>query len=205
VKTVDCYFDYSSPFAYLGTTQVERVAREAGGRVRWRPFLLGALFKRVGTPIVPIQTFPAAKQRHQSRDLYRWADVWGVPFRWPSGFPLRTVDALRLTLLAPDVGRSALIHRIMRAAWVDDEDVADRAVLARCASDADLDPALVERVGDPETKARLRAATDSAFEAGCPGAPCFVVDGHLYWGQDRLDFVRRALQGRPPAPEADAV
>ncbi|HJL15980.1 MAG TPA: 2-hydroxychromene-2-carboxylate isomerase [Sandaracinaceae bacterium LLY-WYZ-13_1] len=204
MKTVDCYFDYSSPFAYLGTTQVERVAREAGGRVRWKPFLLGALFKRVGTPIVPIQTFPTAKRRHQSLDLYRWADVWGVPFAWPSGFPLRTVDALRLTLLAPAAGRSALIHRIMRAAWVDDEDVADRAVLARCAVDADLDPALVERVGDPETKARLRAATDEALEAGCPGAPCFVVDGHLYWGQDRLDFVRRALSGRPPAPEADA-
>ena len=199
---VDCYFDYSSPFAYLGTTQIERVAQEAGASVRWRPFLLGALFKTVGTPIVPIATFSEAKRRHQELDLHRWADVWGVPFRWTSHFPLRTVDALRLTLLAPEAKTGELVHRLMRAAWVDDEDLADRGVLGRCAVDVGLAPDLLERLGAGEVKARLKAATDEAIEAGCPGAPCFVVDGHLYWGQDRLSFVRAALQGRPPAPEA---
>jgi 2-hydroxychromene-2-carboxylate isomerase len=200
VRTVDVYFDYSSPFAYLGTTQIERVASEAGGRVRWRPFLLGALFKAIGTPLVPLHAMPAPKRKHQELELDRWADYLGVPFRFTSHFPLRTVDALRLTLLLPEDARTALIHRLMQAAWVDDEDVARPEVLARCATDVGLDASLVERTA--EAKDALRATTDEALAVGCPGAPSFVVEGELYWGQDRLPFVRAALEGRPPGKRA---
>ena len=196
---VECWFDYASPFAYLGTARVEAVAAAEGATVRFEPFLLGALFKEIGTPIVPIQTFSDAKRRHVRADLHRQADVHGVPFRFTTHFPLRTVDALRLTLVAPEACRSALVHRIMRAAWVDDEDVADRAVLARCAAEADLPAGLVGAIDPPEVKARLRERTDRALALGLPGAPCFVVGDHVYWGQDRLDFVTRALEGRPPA------
>ena len=191
---VDCWFDYSSPFAYLGTTQVERVAREAGGEVRFRPFLLGALFKKLGTPLVPLHSFNAPKRAHQEADLERWASVWEVPFRFTTRFPLRTVTALRITLLAGSP--PPLIHRIMRAAWVDDEDPNDPAVLRRCLADAGLDEALAERAG--EAKQALFDATEEALDRGVPGAPTFVVGDQLYWGQDRLDFVRRALEGRPP-------
>lgn len=196
MRTVDVYFDYSSPFAYLGTTQIERVAREAGGEVRWRPFLLGALFKAIGTPLVPLNAMSEPKRRYQRLELERWAAHLGVPFTFNPTFPLRTVDALRLTLLAPEERRSALIHRVMRAAWADAEDVGDRAVLARCARDVELDPALLDRTS--EAKDALKAATDEAVAVGCPGAPCFVVEGELYWGQDRLAFVKAALEGRPP-------
>lgn len=197
MRTVDVYFDYSSPFAYLGTTQIERVAREAGGAVRYRPFLLGALFKAIGTPLVPLDGMSEPKRRYQRLDLERWADHWGVPFTFNSTFPLRTVEALRLTLLAPRERRSAVIHRVMRAAWVDGEDVGDREVLGRCAREAALDPSLLDRTS--EAKEALKAATDEAIAIGCPGAPSFVVDGELYWGQDRLGFVQAALEGRPPA------
>jgi 2-hydroxychromene-2-carboxylate isomerase len=195
MPTVDVYFDYSSPYAYLGTSQIERVAADAGACVRWRPFLLGALFRAIGTPLVPIAAMPEAKRRYQDVELQRWSEHWGVPFRFTRHFPLRTVDALRLTLLAPDTQRSALVHRLMRAAWVDDEDLARPDVLARCALDVGLDAGLVERTG--EMKDALREATEQALAAGCPGAPCFVVEGELYWGQDRLHFVRAALEGRP--------
>lgn len=191
---VDCWFDYSSPFAYLGTTQIERVAAAAGASVRFRPFLLGALFDRIGTPMIPLRSFPEAKRRHQELDLERWADLWGVPFRFTSTFPLRTVLPLRVTLLAGNDPR--LIHRLMRAAWVDDEDVARPDVVARCLTDAGHDVGLVERAG--EAREALRVETDEAIAIGCPGAPCFVVGDQLYWGQDRLPFVERALAGRPP-------
>lgn len=200
MRTVGVYFDYSSPFAYLGTTQIERVAAEAGATVAWKPFLLGALFKAIGTPLVPLQVMPEPKRRYQELELARWAAHWGVPFAFNHRFPLRTVEALRLTLLAPAEVRSALIHRLMRAAWVEREDVGDREVLARCAADAGCESALVDRTAD--AKDALRAATDEAIAIGCPGAPCFVVDGELYWGQDRLDFVRAALEGRPPGAAA---
>ncbi|MGE0790301.1 MAG: 2-hydroxychromene-2-carboxylate isomerase [Sandaracinaceae bacterium] len=197
MSVVECFFDFSSPFAYLGTTQIERVAAEAGGEVRFRPFLLGALFKALGTPLVPLHTFPESKRRHQELDLARWADFYGVPFRFTSHFPLRTVTALRLALV---VDEPRFVHRVMRAAWVEDRDVGQNDVLSACLSDLGLDPALVERTEEPEVKARLREATDEALARGVPGAPTFIVEDRVYWGQDRLPFVDRALRGRPVGP-----
>lgn len=198
-RSVECWLDYSSPFAYLGSTQVERVARESGGRAVFRPFLLGALFKQIGTPMVPLETFSEAKRRHSRLDLERWADHWGVPFRFTSRFPLRTVEALRLTLLVPDERRGPLVHAIMRACWVDELDPADPEVLRACLREASLDPALLERAG--EAKQALFDATEHARRIGAPGAPCFVVGDQLFWGQDRLDFVGKALRGwRVPDP-----
>jgi 2-hydroxychromene-2-carboxylate isomerase len=190
-RCVRFYFDYSSPFAYLGSTQIERVAREAGGSIEWRPFLLGALFRAIGTPNVPLLAMPAPKQHYQRLELDRWARHWDVPFTFTTHFPLRTVDALRLTLLAPDDRKVALIHRLMRAAWVEDLDLADATVLAACARDASVEEGLLERTAD--AREALRGATDEAVQAGCPGAPCFVVDGELFWGQDRLELVGDAL------------
>jgi 2-hydroxychromene-2-carboxylate isomerase len=183
-RIVDFYFDYSSPFAYLASTQIERVAGEAGGSVVYKPFLLGALFKAIGAPNVPLLAMPEVKQRYQRLELARWAAHWGVPFRWTTHFPLRTVDALRMTIVSKN--DPALIAKLMRAAWADDLDLGDRAVLASIA------PELVDRTH--EAKDALRAATDEAIAVGCPGAPCFVVDGELYWGQDRLMFVKAALE-----------
>lgn len=191
---IDAWIDYSSPFAYLGSTQIERVAREAGAAgVRFRPFLLGGLFKTIGTPLVPIAAMPEAKRRLVLLDLERWADVWGVPFRFATRFPLRTVDALRLTLLAPEERRAPLVHALMRATWAEDRDPADRAVLVGACEEAGLDPSLALRTGD--ARAALVAETDAARDLGLCGAPTFVVNGQLFWGQDRLDHVARAVRG----------
>jgi 2-hydroxychromene-2-carboxylate isomerase len=191
---VEAWIDYSSPFAYLGSTQIERVAREAGAAgVRFRPFLLGGLFRTIGTPLVPIAAMPEAKRRLHLLDLERWADVWGVPFRFASRFPLRTVDALRLTLLAPEERRAPLVHALMRATWAEDRDPADRAVLAAACAEAGIDAALALRTG--EAKAALVAETEEAVRLGLCGAPTFVVDGQLFWGQDRLEHVALGVRG----------
>jgi 2-hydroxychromene-2-carboxylate isomerase len=199
---VEVFFDYSSPWAYLGTTQIERVAREAGAGVAWRPFLLGGLFRAIGTPLVPIAAMPEVKRKHVMVDLDRWSKHWGVPFRFTSRFPIRTVAALRLTLLAPEARRAALVHRLMRAAWVEDADLEDAATLRACATDAGVDPALVDETGSPAAKEALIATTSDAEARGVPGAPTFVVGDHVFWGQDRLDFVKKALQGWHPAADA---
>jgi 2-hydroxychromene-2-carboxylate isomerase len=185
------YYDFSSPFAYLGATQIERVAEEQGATVRWRPILLGALFKQIGTPDVPIDEFPAAKKSYYLRDLLHWAAHWGVPFRWPSRFPMRTVAPLRLALAAGDQ-IAAVSHALFRAYWVDDRDISDAAVLAEFGE--------LARTEDPAIKAALRKSTDEAIAAGVCGVPSFVARGHLFWGQDRLELVSRTLAGwDPPA------
>lgn len=191
------YYDFASPWSYLGSTQVERVAREGGAVVEWRPILLGGLFRAIGTPMVPLLELTEPRRRYQMRDFLHWADHWGVPFRWPSRFPMNTVTALRLAIAAGD-DLPRLTHAIYRAFWADDRDIADRAVLTDIIAAAGLDPtALFARAEDPAVKARLRDNTDGAVARGVFGVPTFFAGDVLVFGQDRFDFVGAALRGEP--------
>lgn len=202
MKELHFFFDFSSPFAYLASTQVEAIARRNEARLIYRPFLLGGLFKAIGTPDVPFFAMPEPKRRHALADMGRWADHYGVPFRFPSRFPMNTVKPLRMTLQLTDEQKPALIHAAFRAYWADDRDLGDDAVLAAIANEAGLDgPALVEGAKSDAVKQRLKAATDEAARLGLCGAPSFLVGDLLFWGQDRLLFVEKALQGWRPRGE----
>jgi 2-hydroxychromene-2-carboxylate isomerase len=200
-ETIDFFYDFSSPYTYLASTQIERVAREHGAQVRWRPMVLGALFKTIGTPIVPVETFSEPKRRYVSRDLVHWADHWQVPFHWPSRFPMRTVASLRLMCAIDTAHAAALAHAIFRAFWVDDQDISDLSVLQALVAKVGAPADALARIETPEIKQALITATDAAVRAGVCGAPSFVVRGHLFWGQDRLDLVARTLDGWEP-PDA---
>lgn len=203
---LEVFFDYSSPFAYLGFTQAERVAEEAGAVIRFRPFLLGGLFKAIGTANVPLLEMPEAKQRYQLLDMQRWAHHWGVRFRFPSRFPMNTVTALRMTLQLPDEALPRFARAVFEAYWADDRDIAAPAELASIAGACGLaGDALVAGAADPTVKSRLREATDEAARRGICGAPSFIVrrddddEGMIFWGQDRIDLVSEALRGWRPA------
>jgi 2-hydroxychromene-2-carboxylate isomerase len=203
-KELSFFFDFSSPFAYLGATQVEALAARQGATLRYRPFLLGALFKSIGTPNVPLFAMPPAKQRYYQRDLARWADHWSVPFVFPTRFPMNTVKALRVLLQLDDADRRRVVLPIFRAYWVHDRDISDDATLQAILREAGLDAtALLAGAHDDSVKDRLRHATEEARTLGVCGAPCFLVnsgrgDEQLFWGQDRLDLVERALAGWTP-------
>lgn len=198
-RRVTFFHDFSSPFSYLAAARIEAVAERTGATIEWVPFLLGALFKNIGTPIVPLATFSAARQRWQREDMERHARRYGVPFRFPSTFPLRTVSALRVAILEP-----ATTLPLYRAAWAEDADIGDEHVLRAVLDRAGFDgAALVARIGEPAVKDILRANTDRAAAEGVCGAPTFSVKRRLFWGQDRLDMVGDALCGWEPA--ADGV
>jgi len=204
---MDClfFFDFSSPFAYLGATQVAGVTYRTGARLLYRPFLLGGLFREIGTPDVPFFNMPQAKQRHTSADIGRWADHWSVPLFFPSRFPLNTVKALRMVLAVEEEYRGRLVDALFHAAWAQDEDIAADATLARVASAAGYDGWwLVNEAREPRLKGALRGATERAQAMGVCGAPTFVVKDPLrpqqpllFWGQDRLGMVEKALGGWP--------
>jgi 2-hydroxychromene-2-carboxylate isomerase len=191
-RTVRFYYDFSSPYSYLAATQIDQVAASVGGVVEWRPFLLGALFKQLGTPMVPLHSFSQAKQDWSRNDLHDWAGHWQVPFRWPSRFPMRTVTALRMALAVEESARPDFSRRLFHAYWAEDRDLNDPAVLTAITGD----PVLVERAhNDSDLKQALIDSTDDARQAGACGAPFFVVGDQLFWGQDRLPLVARALAG----------
>ncbi|MCB9650024.1 MAG: 2-hydroxychromene-2-carboxylate isomerase [Deltaproteobacteria bacterium] len=198
---VDVYFDYSSPFAYLASTRVEAAL---GAHARWRPMLLGAVFKQVEMVDVPLFAMNEAKRRYTERDLARQAAAAGATLRWPSRFPMNSVLPLRVTLAAgaheTAEGRK-LVHRIFRAYWVEDQDISSPDVVRALADEVGLDgAALVAASGTPEVKAALRDATQAAVDAGVFGAPTFVVhpEGRapeVFWGVDRLELAARAAAG----------
>ncbi|MCC6525679.1 MAG: 2-hydroxychromene-2-carboxylate isomerase [Polyangiaceae bacterium] len=197
---LEIFFDYASPFAYLGAMQAAPVAARHGAELAWSPFLLGGLFKALGTPNVPLAVMPEAKRAQVLLDLDRWAEHWGVDFAWPSRFPMNTVAALRMTLLLPNEARGPLVRALFRAYWVEDGDLADPATLCAVADSVGLDGAILHAaVRTPRARELLFAATRAAEEAGVCGAPCFRVGRLLFWGQDRLAFVEKALDGWVPA------
>jgi len=195
-RTIDAYWDYSSPFAYLGMAEVERVAARTGATVVSRPMLLGAVFKAVGQANVPIATFSPQRRAHTLADLTRWAAYLNVPYTFPSRFPMSSLKALRATLLLPEERRRAFRDAVFRAYWAEDRDISDEAVLAELLGrDADE---VLPQIASAEAKAALARATEEAVTRGVFGAPTFVVEGELYWGQDRLPLVEDVLS-RPRA------
>lgn len=197
--TLELYFDFSSPFAYLGSTQAEALAARTGATLVLRPMLLGAVFKAIGTPDVPLMTWSEQKRAYYLKDLFRWAEHWGVPFQFSTRFPTNSVKALRTLLALPEAQRAPFMHAAFRAMWAEDRDLADEATLRALlggigVSGASADETLA-KIGTQEVKDALFASTKRAIDAGVFGAPTWVVDEkELFWGQDRIPLVERALK-----------
>jgi len=192
-KTIEFFFDFGSPTTYLAHTQLPRIAREAGTELVYRPMLLGGVFKATGNAS-PVMV--PAKGRWMGQDIARWARRWGVPFTFNPHFPINTLTLMRgaagLQLRRPqDFAR--YVDTVFQAMWVAPRNLGDAAVLAAMLAEAGFDAeAFQALVADPDVKARLIANTDEAVARGAFGAPsCFVGD-ELFFGQDRLDFVREA-------------
>jgi 2-hydroxychromene-2-carboxylate isomerase len=186
--TVALYFDYASPWAYLAAELLER--RLPGVAIDHRPvYLRGLESFAQGIP------YTALKLRYIGLDLTRVAAHEQVPIRVPSVFPLNGLYALRGALHTLAHGGFADYHRaLFRAAWRDDRDVSSREVVLAVAREAGQDStAFARALDDPAIKERLKVETAAAAERGVFGVPTFVVGDELFWGQDRMDYVARAV------------
>jgi 2-hydroxychromene-2-carboxylate isomerase len=204
VKRVDFYFDFSCPYAYLAHTQIEAVCARAGADLTWRPFLLGGLFRIIGAPVDPNVSMPAAKARMNLLDMARWADHLGVPLIRPAAHPCRTVLALRAAIVSGSIERAS--KALFAAYWAKGLDLGRPEVVLAALDEAGLEGEnVILKAEEQAIKDDLRARTDEAARAGVFGAPAFVVtapgvEGDLFWGQDRLMFVEKALGGWSPRP-----
>jgi len=195
-KTVELFYDFSSPNSHFVTLQLPAIAERHGATVEYRPFFLGGLFKTLGVHLTPGMSSPA-KAAHSRRDFERWSERYGIPFRFPSRFPMNTVRALRTALVLDRHGFEPrrYAETVFRAYWVDDRDIGDPATLSALLAELGVDPAATLAESDqPDVKDALRQRNDDAVARGIFGAPSMIVGDELYFGKDRLDFVELALR-----------
>ncbi len=195
---IDFWYDFSSPFAYLGAMRIAELAKRNGATLRWRPLLLGALFKSIGTPNVPLFEMSPAKRAYQGKDIERWASYTQQPFRFASPFPIRSVTALRLALLAKDrIGELTIL--LFRAAWAEGRDISDPATLLELLKGAGFPgETMLDECRTQAVKDELRQNTTEAEGLGVFGVPTSIItidgESQLYWGQDRFALAEQGLR-----------
>ena len=195
MKTLEFFFDVGSAASYLAYTQLPKLARETGTTIDYKPMLLGGVFQATGNHS-PMTI--AAKARYVAQDFDRFAKRYGVPIANNPHFPIITLMLQRgaTALQLSDPARFLpYLDAVFGAIWVDAKNMNDPATVAGVLSRARFDPtALLAQTQEPQVKDRLKAVTQDAIERGVFGAPTFFVEGQMFWGQDRLDFVKEALQ-----------
>ena len=194
-RSVDFLFDYGSPAAYLAWTQLGKLAADTGATVVMKPILLGGVFQATGNR-API-TVPA-KGSYLFKDLNRYARAYGVPLAMNPHFPINTITLMRIDValsLAGDTRLDAYRTAVFNGVWAEQKNMGDPATVAAVLAPAGFEAdELLEMASDPQVKETLKTWTQEAVERGVFGAPTFFVGGEMFWGQDRLDFVRSALK-----------
>jgi 2-hydroxychromene-2-carboxylate isomerase len=193
--TVEFHFDVGSPAAYLAFQRLPAICAAAGATLVWRPMLLGGVFQATGNHSPA--TIPA-KGKYLFTDLQRFASRHGIAFRRNPFFPINTLTLMRMAMglsMREPQRLFAFVDAVYRAIWVQERNMNDPAVVAQVLQEAGFEPqAMLELANDPEVKQGLKSQTEAAVARGVFGAPTFFVGDDMYWGQDRLDFVKEALE-----------
>jgi 2-hydroxychromene-2-carboxylate isomerase len=198
-KHVDYYVSLNSPWTYLGSKRFEAMARKYGADVTIWPVDFGSVFAVSGG--LPLPKRAPQRQAYRMMELKRWRDQVGVKLNLePKFFPSNEVPAAKCVIALREQGRMTdaikLAHAVLYALWADEKNPGDPATLQSIITACGLDAAAVTKAGDaPEMAAKREAYTKHAIDHGVFGAPSFVIDGEIFWGQDRLEFVDRKLAG----------
>ena len=196
--TIDYYLSLNSPWTYMGSGPFAEIARRHGAEVNVKPAKFGPIFEQTGG--LPLPKRSPQRQAYRLMELRRWREVRGLPLNVePKFFPSDDAAATRLVIAAKLQGKEAhkLSLELARAVWEREESFADPAVMASSAQRAGLDAAALRAGGpsDAELDALYEKYTQDALKAGVFGAPSYVLpSGEIFWGQDRLELLERALK-----------
>lgn len=194
-KVVDYYFSVISPFTYLGSQRFEEILQRHRAEVRVKPVSLATIFPKTGG-VPPAKRAPE-RQAYRFVELERWSKYLGMPLNLrPAYFPAPDIEAARMVIAAGETGGDPLrlAHAVLKGVWAEERNIADFGTLQEIAGETGHHAtALMAAAADPETKTTFEAYTKEALEAGVFGAPTYIYQGELFWGQDRLDFLDRAL------------
>jgi len=196
--SIDYFFAPQSPWTYLGHERFTKIAHAAGARVRVLPIDLGGQVFPVSGGL-PVGQRPPQRQAYRLVELRRFSEFLGLPLHLkPKYFPVAGDVAARL-IIAVDLadGADAAMHltgAVLSCVWMQERDIADLQVLEALLQECGLPAARLEQADSPEVQQRYQSNTREAIDAGVFGAPSYGIEGEIFWGQDRLDFLERRLQ-----------
>jgi 2-hydroxychromene-2-carboxylate isomerase len=205
-RQVDYYFSFSSPWAYIGHKAFRDVVETYGLKVNHRPVILVDLFSETGG--LPLIKRHPVRQRYRMVELQRWRDKRGLNFHFqPKHVPLnaRLADGVVIAAIELNLEPDPFLRRAFKAVWEDELNLADPAIVAKIADDAGLPgDKLVERSASEDISTAYEQNRQDAITADVFGSPVYVLDGEVFWGQDRIELLADALKSGRKAYSSQA-
>ena len=187
IKSFDFYFDFVSPYSFLAHKEVRKIEKKEGIKIRYKPILVGGLHNLHG---IKAPAFIPAKAKHMIRDCKLIAMKNGVKFKFNSYFPIKSLNLMRGVFVAEEDNiKSYYIDRIFSTIWQDGLNMNDQIIIEKVLKNLNVNPkTFILRSTSSLIKDSLRKKTNDAYEKGIFGAPTFVVNNKIFWGQDRIEF-----------------
>ena len=188
IKSFEFYFDFASPYSFLAHKQIGKIEKENSIKMKYMPIFLGDLLNLAGIKAnvdIPI------KAKYMIKDCKLWAEKYNITFKFNNYFPIKTLNLMRCTLVAEKKDFAQIfITKIFDAIWKDGINLNDNTIVEKLLQNLDLNPKnfLMEAI-EPKIKDELKKRTDDAYQKGIFGAPSFIINNKIFWGQDRLEFV----------------
>ena len=187
IKPFDFYFDFISPYSFLAHKEINKIENKVGIKVRYKPILLGGLHNLHG---IKAPAFIPAKAKHMIKDCKLIAERNNVRFKFNSYFPVRSLNLMRGVLVAEEDNiKSYYIDTIFNTIWQDGLNMNDEIIIQKILQNININPkTFILRATSSSIKESLRKKTNEAYEKGIFGAPTFVSNNKIFWGQDRIEF-----------------
>ena len=190
IKPLEFYFDFISPYSFLAHKQIKKIENREGIKIIYKPVLLGGLHNLHG---IKAPAFIPAKAKHMVRDCKLIAEKNNIKFKFNSYFPIRSLNLMRGVLVAEEDNiKKYYIDNIFNTIWQDGLNMNDAIVIQKILQNLNVNPKTFSlRISSSLIKDLLRKKTNEAYEKGIFGAPTFVVNNKIFWGQDRIEFALR--------------
>ena len=187
IKPFVFYFDFVSPYSFLAHKQIRKIEKKEGIKIRYKPILVGGLHNLHG---IKAPAFIPAKAKHMIKDCKLLAAKNGVKFKFNSYFPIRSLNLMRGVFVAEEDNiKSYYIDNIFNSIWQDGLNMNDPVIIEKVLKNLSVNPkTFILRSTSSQIKDSLRKKTNDAYDKGIFGAPTFVVNNKIFWGQDRIEF-----------------
>ena len=187
IKSFEFYFDFASPYSYLAHKKIRKLEKENSIKIKYKPILLGGLLNLAG---IKANADIPVKGKYMIKDCKLWAEKDKIEFKFNTYFPIFSLSLMRCALVATKNNTSdSFINKIFDGIWRDDLNLNDVKNIEKLINTLNINPKnFLQEANSPEVKFELKKNTELAFEKGIFGAPSFLVNNKIFWGQDRLDF-----------------